>query len=94
MITKFDYGQVMVTRGVHARMSDDQEFSLYIHCSLTRHFSGDWGDLCEEDRETNESALLEGYRLFSSYKQKGMPSIWIITEADRSVTTILFPDEY
>ena len=94
MKAKFEFGQMVVTRGVHANMADNQEFSLFVQCSLTRHLSGDWGDLCDEDRETNETALLEGYRLFSSYKQKGMPSIWIITEADRSVTTVLFPDEY
>jgi hypothetical protein len=60
---------------------------------LARHATGDWGDLCAFDRRQNEIALREGYRIFSSYD---VPAgrVWIITEADRSVTTILLPEEY
>ena len=60
---------------------------------LARHATGDWGDLCAFDRRQNEIALRDGYRLFSSYKVSG-GRVWIITEANRSVTTILLPDEY
>lgn len=94
MSVKFDSGKVVVTRGVHAFMEENNHFSLHVHHSLARHLSGDWGDLCQEDWATNEEALLDGYRLFSAYKREGMLPIWIITEADRSVTTILLPDEY
>jgi hypothetical protein len=59
---------------------------------LARHATGDWGDLCAFDRRQNEIALREGLRVLSSYK---VPAgrVWIITEADRSVTTILLPEE-
>ena len=61
---------------------------------LARHFCGDWGDVCDEDRGVNESALANGQRLMSVYKSSDHETIWIITEWDRSVTTILLPDEY
>jgi hypothetical protein len=60
---------------------------------LDRHASGDWGDLEEEDRRENELSLRNGWRIFSSYPVGGK-TVWIITEADRSVTTILLPEEY
>lgn len=60
---------------------------------LQRHCTGDWGDVCEEDRALNDEALAEGSRLLSAYTVNG-EKLWIITEADRSVTTFLLPDEY
>ena len=60
---------------------------------LTRHASGDWGELCAFDRRQNEIALRDGYRVLSSYPV-GRECVWIITEADRSVTTILLPEDY
>jgi hypothetical protein len=60
---------------------------------LARHATGDWGDLCAFDRRQNEIALKDGYRVFSSYDVLE-DRVWIITEADRSVTTILLPEEY
>jgi hypothetical protein len=60
---------------------------------LARHATGDWGDLDEQDREENELSLKHGWRIVSSYIV-GEKTVWIITEADRSVTTILLPDEY
>jgi hypothetical protein len=60
---------------------------------LARHTSGDWGNLCAFDRRQNQIALREGLRVLSSYSV-GERSVWIITEADRSVTTILLPEEY
>lgn len=62
---------------------------------LARHIHGDWGDLSVENLAANEPALLTGKRLLSSYNlPEGKGRIWIITEADRSVTIILLPDEY
>jgi hypothetical protein len=60
---------------------------------LARHATGDWGNLCSFDYRQNEIALRDGYRVFSSYD---VPAgrVWIITEADRSLTTILLPEEY
>ena len=60
---------------------------------LARHATGDWGELCAFDRRQNEIALHEGLRIFSSYETTA-GRCWVITEADRSVTTILLPEEY
>jgi len=60
---------------------------------LARHATGEWGELCEYDRRQNEVALRDGHRVLSSYPV-GEGKIWIITEADRSVTTVLLPEEY
>ncbi len=62
---------------------------------LGRHESGDWGDLSDEDVAENEFSLKEGFRLLSAYKLPDTGErIWIITEADRSITTLLLPEEY
>jgi len=60
---------------------------------VQRHMSGDWGDLSAEDKAENELSLREGFRILSAYELEGQ-RYWIITEADRSVTTILLPQEY
>jgi hypothetical protein len=61
---------------------------------LSRHLRGDWGDLSQNDKTENELSLKQGFRLFSSYKVIDGEKLWIITEADRSVTTLLLPNEY
>jgi len=61
---------------------------------LARHATGDWGKLCAFDRCQNEIALREGLRVLSSYEVLAERRVWIITEADRSITTILLPEEY
>ena len=61
---------------------------------LSRHLRGDWGDLCQEDKTQNELSLKYGFRLMSSYPVTPTEKLWIITEADRSVTTLLLPEEY
>ena len=76
--------------------------SDHLTACLTRHACGDWGVVCAEDAATNEEALIEGLRLLSAYpidpakpsKGWGENTLWIITEADRSVTTFLLPSEY
>ncbi|MBH1829224.1 plasmid related protein [Stenotrophomonas maltophilia] len=60
---------------------------------VARHVRGDFGDLCDEDRESNRQAIQYGSRVLSSYELKG-GKVWIITEADRSVTTVLLPSDY
>ena len=94
MKAKFALGQLVMTRGVNDRVAGDGKFAKFAIESLKRHASGDWGDLCEEDKLENEFSLDKRLRLFSAYNGEGLPKIWIITEADRSVTTILFPEEY
>ena len=90
---KFRLGQVVMTKGVNDKVADDEEFAKFVWESLKRHTNSDWGDLGEEDRQENELSLKEGFRIFSTYQHKE-EKIWIITEADRSATTILFPKEY
>jgi len=90
----FPLGQLVFTRGVNDLIAENKEFALLVLTSLQRHARGDWGDLSEEDKKENEYSLTRHLRLLSAYEQHGLPKIWIITEADRSVTTVLFPEEY
>ena len=94
MITTFTLGRLLMTRGVNELVAGDEAFAKFVMASLARHAKGDWGNLRDEDKQENELSLKEGYRLLSAYESEGLPRIWIITEADRSVTTVLFPDEY
>lgn len=92
---KFPLGQLVVTPGVVSMMTANPDFAKFCTDSLNRHRSGDWGDLSAEDKTENELALKSGdLRIFSVYEKEDLPTIWIITEADRSATTTLFPDEY
>ena len=92
---KFNLGKLVMSMGVHSRCQTDADFNLFVIKSLERHAKGDWGDMCDEDKKENELALKAGnLRLFSAYEHENFPKIWIITEADRAVTTILFPEEY
>ena len=86
----FPLGQIVATPGALELLEEVGEEPL---CLLARHASGDWGDLDEHDRRENELSLKHGWRILSSYPV-GEERIWIITEADRSVTTILLPEEY
>ena len=61
---------------------------------LARHVTGDWGELCDEDKAENELSIERGLRVFSAYKLHTGAKVWVITEWDRSVTTILLPEEY
>ena len=94
MAVTFNLGRLVMTRGVNNQVADDVAFTKFVMESLTRHRMGDWGKLGDEDKQENELSLKEGYRLLSAYKTDGLPKIWIITEADRSATTVLFPEEY
>ncbi|MCA1637453.1 MAG: hypothetical protein LC768_03820 [Acidobacteria bacterium] len=61
---------------------------------LARHQKGDWGDVCEYDKRENELLVKEGFRILSAYRTARDVKLWVITEADRSSTTVLLPDEY
>lgn len=67
---------------------------LDVIAGLSRHARGDWGDVCKEDAGENELSLQEGFRLLSVYKDRNGVCFWIITEADRSATTVLLPEDY
>ena len=93
-MTSFNLGRLVMTRGVNDQVAESEPFAKFVIKSLARHRNGDWGKLPEEDRKENELSLREGFRLLSAYESEDLTKIWIITEADRSATTILFPDEY
>jgi len=61
---------------------------------LRRHQAGVWGELSEEDRQENELSLKEGFRILSAYRTRAGVKLWVITEHDRSATTVLLPSEY
>ena len=87
----FELGQIVATPGALAALKKaGQQPGEF----LTRHINRDWGDLDEEDRKENEYSLERGFRLLSAYKTNAGDRLWIITEADRSVTTLLLPEEY
>ena len=85
----FQPGQVVATRGAVEKIPETE-----IVLALNRHLQGDWGDVCEEDKQRNNDALVHEERLLSAYHTAGGVKFWIITEADRSATTVLLPDEY
>lgn len=93
-MSKFQLGQVVMTNGVNELICENEEFAKFVTKSFVRHCNGDWGDLDQEDKEMNEMSLANGERLFSKYEYNEDTSIYIITEWDRSATTILFPSEY
>lgn len=85
----FPLGQLVSTPGALAKVHPED----FANC-LQRHCRCDWGDLCQEDRAENDRALREGGRLFSAYVGRDGVRFWIITECDRSATTVLLPEEY
>ena len=95
-MAKFDLGNTVATRGVYNLMEASLDFNLFVGASLNRHRIGDWGDLCAEDKQLNDASLHDGGRIMSAYEHPEHPDwkIWVITEWDRSTTTILFPSEY
>lgn len=94
MDAKFELGRVVITKGAAERLENDDEFYAFVEESLARYTQGDWGDTCDEDKKTNDAAIKDNDRILAVYKYNDTTTIWIITECDRSVTTILFPSEY
>lgn len=85
----FPLGQIVATANAHSKLTPYD-----IAEALARHVSGDWGLLCDEDWQLNDEALQVGNRLLSAYRSKDGVTFWIITEWDRSTTTILMPEDY
>ena len=99
--TSFQTGTVLHTSTVNQIAKENPVFALFLMQSINRHLNNDWGDCCEEDLGNNDTAIIERNRIFSVYhlpqdlkKLHRDEKIWIITEGDRSYTTILFPSEY
>lgn len=85
----FAPGRFLMTPGAR-----DQVPQVELFAAIERHLAGDWGTVCEEDWQANDQALQDVTRLLSSYVTDAGVRFWIITEADRSATTVLLPDEY
>jgi len=87
----FELGQIVATPGALAalRKAGQQPGEF-----LTRHVNREWGNLSDEDKNENDYSLEHGFRLLSSYRTNAGDKLWIVTESDRSVTTLLLPQEY
>jgi hypothetical protein len=91
---KFERGRLMMTRGIAALVNENPAAFATVNCCIRRHLSGDCGEMSEDDVLANLRAMLHGgERIFSGYDTQ-LGRIWIITEADRSATTVLLPEEY
>ena len=86
--TRFSLGQLVITANAHTCISQSS-----VTEALRRHAGGDWGEVCREDANSNAQALRHGGRLMSVYTED-KTRFWVITEADRSVTTVLLPQDY
>ena len=88
----FTLGQIVATPGALSALGGE---GIGSDALLKRHVTGDWGELSEDDRRENELSIKEGLRILSAYRlARTGAKLWVITEADRSVTTMLLPDEY
>jgi hypothetical protein len=91
MQPKFPLGHLTATPGaLQALQEAGQSPAVF----LAKHVQGDWGEVCDEDKRLNDQAVVSGERLLSAYRTLNGVRIWIITEADRSSTCILLPEEY
>src|SRR5712671_3005430 len=90
-VTRFALGQTYVTPGAEEALMIAGQTGIEF---LRRHVSADWSELSDEDARENELSLREGFRVLSTYRTTKGEKLWIITEADRSSTTILLPSEY
>jgi hypothetical protein len=93
---KFSPGEIVLTRSLWNYMGEGQPQRDELMGFLFRHLTGDWGDLCDEDKQANERAISDPYgaRILSKYALSTGEDIYIITEADRSATTLLLTSEY
>jgi len=91
MVARFGLGVLVSTPGALAAVRDAGQSPTDF---IRRHAKGDWGDLSVHDLEQNEIALREGGRLLSAYSTRKGETVWVITDADRSATTLLLPSEY
>jgi len=87
----FTLGQTVATPGAIQALEKAGQLASHF---LVKHALGDWGDLCDEDKTANDEALADDLRILSAYRLEDGTKIWVITEADRSSTTVLLPEEY
>ena len=87
----FDLGQLVATSGALAALEKSGQSPVDF---VSRHVTGDWGEIPQEDHKENQFSLEKGFRLLSSYRTSANDVVWVITESSRSHTTLLLPDEY
>jgi len=87
----FDLGQTVMTIGAREALKESNQTANEF---LSRHQIGDWGLVCADDRRENDLSVKESFRILSTYKTSEGEKLWIITEADRCLSTILLPSEY
>ncbi|HTZ59919.1 MAG TPA: hypothetical protein VMB49_17545 [Acidobacteriaceae bacterium] len=90
-LARFPLGRVVATPGALQALEESGESPGVF---LKRHLTGDWGEVDDHDRRENELSVIQGFRLLSAYTLSNGTKLWIITEADRSATTLLLPSEY
>jgi hypothetical protein len=88
-VAKFRLGRIVSTPNALEHLTQED-----ILAGIKRHQAGDWGDVDEHDLQENELSLQQGFRLLSAYCAANGTKFWLITEADRSVTTVLLPEDY
>jgi len=88
---RFELGQAVATPGALLALEKAEQQPAEF---LDRHINGDWGEVTEEDKQENEFSVEHGFRILSAYTTSAGDQIWVLTEADRSATTILLPSEY
>lgn len=91
LLVRFLLGRVVATPGALRVLEEANQNAFEF---LAKHQAGDWGELCEEDIRENEFSVLNDFRILSAYRTRNDVKIWVITEADRSATTLLLPEEY
>ncbi len=88
-IARFRLGKIVTTANAKSQLTQED-----ILMGIQRHQAGDWGEVSEEDRRENELSLKEGFRLWSVYHSRTGLKFWVITEANRSSTSVLLPEDY
>jgi hypothetical protein len=91
LLPRFSLGRTVATPGALRALEQANQNPFEF---LARHQAGEWGELCEEDKRENEFSTQNGLRILSAYRTRNNTKIWVITEADRSATTLLLPHEY
>jgi len=90
-VIRFPLGRVVATPGALRALEKAEQLPAAF---LDRHVNGDWGEVSDADKQANEVAIEQGTRILSAYTTSAGDTIWILTEADRSATTMLLPEEY
>lgn len=95
MVSKyFELGKLVATKAIYDMMQTDKRFNIEVGISLQRYCVMDWGSTCDDSKQLNDEAVLYGDGRILAVYETSKGKIWIITEADRSATTVLFPSDY